>query len=132
MISRSSTLQFQSKQPRNLREIAQQMGVAHILEGSVQKVGSAVHVNVQLINAATDHHLWAESYDRTLENIFGVRVEIAQTVAETLKAKLSGAEEKALTQQSTQNPAAYDAYLRGLALRGEVEERANPEGARCV
>jgi len=121
VISRSSTLQFQSK-PRNLREIAQQLGVDHILEGSVQKVGDAVHVNVQLINAGTDAHLWAESYDRTLENIFGVEVEIAQTVAETLKAKLSGAEEKVLTQESTHVPAAYDAYLRGLALRNEVEQ----------
>ncbi len=121
VISRSSTLQYQSR-PRNLREIAQQLGVDHILEGSVQRIGDAVHVNVQLINAGTDAHLWAESYDRTLENIFGVEVEIAQTVAETLNAKLSGAEEKVLTEQSTNVPAAYDAYLRGLALRSEVEQ----------
>src|SRR5450432_3609930 len=79
VISRSSTRQYESK-PGNLREIAQQLGVANILEGSVQKAGTAVHVNVQLIKAVTDDHLWAESYDRTLENIFGVEGEIAQTV----------------------------------------------------
>ncbi len=114
VISRSSTKQYQAK-PGNLREIAQQLGVANILEGSVQKAGSAVHVNVQLIRAMTDDHLWAESYDRTLENIFGVEGEIAQAVADSLKAKLSGAEEKLLAQKLTSNPAAYDAYLRGMA-----------------
>jgi TolB-like protein/predicted Zn-dependent protease len=114
VISRSSTQQYQSK-PGNLREIAQQLGVANILEGSVQKAGTAVHVNVQLIKAVTDDHLWAESYDRTLENIFGVEGEIAQTVAEALKAKLTGAEEKVLAQEPTSNVAAYDAYLRGAA-----------------
>jgi TolB-like protein/Flp pilus assembly protein TadD len=114
VISRSSTQQYQSK-PGNLRLIAQELGVANILEGSVQKAGSAVHVNVQLIKAATDDHLWAESYDRTLENIFGVEGEIAQTVAEALKAKLTGAEKAVLTQKPTNNSAAYDAYLRGGA-----------------
>jgi TolB-like protein/predicted Zn-dependent protease len=114
VISRSSTKQYQSK-PGNLREIAQQLGVANILEGSVQKAGSAVHVNVQLIKAMTDDHLWAESYDRTLENIFGVEGEIAQAVAEALKAKLTGAEEKILAQKPTTNPEAYEAYLRGTS-----------------
>jgi TolB-like protein len=115
VISRSSTQQYASS-PANLREIAQQLGVAHILEGSVQKAGTAVHVNVQLIKAATDDHLWAESYDRTLENIFGVEGEIAQTVAEALKAKLTGAEQQLLVQKPTNIPAAYDAYLRGTAI----------------
>jgi TolB-like protein/Tfp pilus assembly protein PilF len=114
VISRSSTQQYQSR-PENLREIGQQLGVANILEGSVQKAGAAVHVNVQLIRAVTDDHLWAESYDRTLENIFGVEGEIAQNIAEALKAKLSGTEEKLLAQKPTNNPAAFDAYLRGLA-----------------
>ncbi len=114
VISRSSTKQYQAK-PGNLREIAQQLGVANILEGSVQKAGSAVHVNVQLIKAMTDDHLWAESYDRTLENIFGVEGEIAQAVADSLKAKLTGAEEKILAQKPTTNPAAYEAYLRGTS-----------------
>jgi TolB-like protein len=121
VISRSSTLQYQSK-PGNLREIGRQLGVANILEGSVQKAGAAVHVNVQLIKAVTDDHLWAESYDRTLENIFGVEGEIAQTVAEALKAKLTGAEEKVLAQKSTNNPAAYDAYLRGMEQYRQMEE----------
>jgi TolB-like protein len=112
VISRSSTQQYQSK-PGSLREIAQQLGVANLLEGSVQKVGNAAHINVQLIRVATDEHLWAESYDRTLDNIFGVEGEIAQTVAEALKAKLTGAEEKVLAQRPTTNAAAYDAYLRG-------------------
>lgn len=114
VISRSSTQQYQSK-PGNLREIARLLGVAHILEGSVQKVGPLVHVNVQLIKAATDEHLWAESYDRTLDNIFGVEGEIARLVAEALHAKLTGAEVKVLSQRPTTNPAAYDAYLRGQA-----------------
>jgi TolB-like protein len=119
VISRSSTKQYQSK-PGNLREIAQQLGVANILEGSVQKAGTAVHVNVQLIKAMTDDHLWAESYDRTLENIFGVEGEIAQAVAEALKAKLSGAEEKLLAQKPTTNAVAYDAYLHGQAAFAQV------------
>ena len=124
VISRSSTLQFQAR-PRSLREIAQQLGVANILEGSVQKAGNAVHVNVQLIKAATDEHLWAESYDRTLENIFGVEGEIAQMVAEALHAKLTGTEARVLAQKPTSNPAAYDAYLRGSAQsRQEGEEAA--------
>jgi TolB-like protein len=115
VISRSSTQQYASN-PGNLREVAQQLGVAHILEGSVQKAGAAVHINVQLITAATDDHLWAESYDRTLENIFGVEGEIAQTVAEALKAKLTGAEQQRLVEKPTNIPAAYEAYLRGTSV----------------
>jgi TolB-like protein len=128
VISRSSTKQYQAK-PGNLREIAQQLGVANILEGSVQKAGTAVHVNVQLIKAMTDDHLWAESYDRTLENIFGVEGEIAQAVAESLKAKLSGSEEKVLAQKPTSNSAAYDAYLRGVAQYWRSGSQAEQEEA---
>ncbi len=94
--------------------------MANILEGSVQKAAGQVHVNVQLISAATDEHLWAESYDRKLENIFGVEAEVATAVAEALKAKLTGAEQHALEQKPTNNPEAYDAYLRGIALYGEA------------
>ncbi|HEY4281972.1 MAG TPA: hypothetical protein VGM62_02835 [Chthoniobacterales bacterium] len=115
VISRSSTQQYQAK-PGNLRDVGQQLGVANILEGSVQRLGTAVHVNVQLIKAATDDHLWADSYDRTLENIFGVEGEIAQTVAEALKATLTGAEQKVLVEKPTNIPAAYDAYLRGTSV----------------
>jgi serine/threonine protein kinase/Tfp pilus assembly protein PilF len=117
VISRTSTQQYQSK-PANLREIAKQLGVANILEGSVQKVADQVRVNVQLINAQTDSHLWADTYDRNLTDIFGVESEIAKRIAESLQATLTGGEEQALTVKSTNNPEAYDAYLRGLALEG--------------
>ena len=113
VISRSSTKQYESK-PGNLREVGQQLGVANILEGSVQKAGDVVHINVQLIRAANDEHLWAESYNRKLNDIFAVQGEVAGAIAEALNAKLSGAEQKAITARPTENPAAYDAYLRGL------------------
>src|SRR6059036_1079201 len=115
VISRSSTQQYQSK-PRNLAEIAKQLGVTTILEGSVQKVADQVRVNVKLVNAQTDSHLWAESYDRKLTDIFGVESEIAKGIAEQLRAKLTGREEQALAVKPTNNPEAYDAYLRGLAF----------------
>src|SRR5213595_1507962 len=114
VISRNSTQQYAAR-PGNLSEIARQLGVVSILEGSVQKAGDQVHINVQLIRAATDEHLWAESYDRKLENIFGVEGEVATAVAEALRAKLTGAEQQALEQKPTNNPEAYDAYLHGLA-----------------
>jgi len=115
VISRTSTRQYQSK-PTNLSEIAKQLGVANIVEGSVQKAGDQVRVNVQLINAQTDSHLWADSYDRKLTDIFGVESEIAKRIAESLQAKLTGREEQALLVKPTNNPEAYDAYLHGLAL----------------
>jgi serine/threonine protein kinase/predicted Zn-dependent protease len=121
VISRTSTQRYQSK-PRNLAEIAKQLGVANILEGSVQKAADQVRVSVQLINAQTDSHLWADTYDRKLTDIFGVESEIAKRIAESLQAKLTGREEQALAVKPTNNPKAYDAYLRGLALeaRGAV------------
>jgi TolB-like protein/Tfp pilus assembly protein PilF len=115
VISRTSTQQYQSK-PRNLREIAKQLGVANIVEGSVQKAADQVRVNVQLVNAQTDSHLWADTYDRKLTDIFGVESEIAKRIAESLQAKLTGREEQALAVKPTNNPEAYDAYLRGLAF----------------
>jgi serine/threonine protein kinase len=115
VISRTSTRQYQSK-PANLREIARQLGVANILEGSVQKVNDQVRVNVQLINAQTDSHLWADTYDRKLTDIFGVESEIAKRIAESLQATLTGSEEQALAVKPTNNPEAYDAYLRGLVF----------------
>ena len=114
VISRTSTQQYAAR-PGNLSEIARQLGVANILEGSVQKAADKVHINAQLIRAATDEHLWAESYDRKLENIFGVESEVASAVAEALKAKLTGAEKQTLEQKPTDNAQAYDVYLRGLA-----------------
>ena len=115
VISRTSTQRYQSK-PGNLAEIAKQLGVTNILEGSVQKAGDQVRVNVQLLNAQTDSHLWAETYDRKLTDIFGVESEIAKAIAESLQAKLTGRDEQALAAKPTNNPEAYDAYLRGLAF----------------
>jgi TolB-like protein len=115
VISRTSTQKYKSA-PDNLREIGQQLGVANLLEGSVQKAGNAVHINVQLIKAATDGHVWAESYDRELQNIFGVESEVAGKIADALDAKLSSAEEKAVAVRPTNNVAAYDAYLHGRSI----------------
>jgi TolB-like protein/Tfp pilus assembly protein PilF len=112
--SRTSTQHYKSA-PENLPEIARQLGVAHILEGSVQKSGDAVRVNVQLIKAANDSHLWADTLDRKLTDIFSVESEIAKAVAEQLRAHLSGQEEQVIAAKPTDNPEAYDAYLRGLA-----------------
>src|SRR6266850_5402657 len=114
VISRTSTQRYQSR-PANVGEIAKQLGVANILEGSVQKVADQARVNVKLINAQTNSHLWADTYDRKLTDIFGVESEIAKRIAESLQAKLTGREEQARTVQPTNNPEAYDAYLRGLA-----------------
>ena len=114
VISRTSTQQYQSK-PGNLSEIAKQLGVAHIVEGSVQKSGDAVRVNVQLIKAANDSHLWADTFDRKLTDIFSVESEVAKAIAEQLRAKLTGQEEQVIAAKPTDNPEAYDAYLRGLA-----------------
>src|SRR3989440_4051836 len=120
VISRNSTQRYQSK-PGNLAEIAKQLGVANILEGSVQKAADQVRVNVQLVNVQTDSQLWAETYDRKLTDIFSVESEIAIRIAESLQAKLSPHEEQALAAKPTNNPEAYDAYLRGLAF----EARSN-------
>src|SRR5438046_7448351 len=119
VISRTSTQQYQGK-PRNLIEIAEQLGVANILEGSVQKVADQVRVNVQLVNAQTDSHLWAETYDRKLTDIFGVESEIARRIAESWQAKLTGREEQALAVKPTNIPEAYAAYIRGLAFEARA------------
>ena len=114
VISRTSTQHYKSA-PENLPEIAKQLGVAHILEGSVQKSGDAVRVNVQLIKATNDSHLWADTYDRKLTDIFSVESEVAKTIAEQLRAKLTGRELDVIAATPTANAEAYDAYLRGLA-----------------
>ena len=112
VISHTSTQRYKSS-PNDLPQIAKQLGVANILEGSVQKSQDQVRVNVQLINAATDAHLWADSFDRKLIDIFAVESEIAAKVADTLQAKLTGAEQHAISMQPTQNTEAYQLYLRG-------------------
>ena len=115
VISRTSTKQYESK-PGNLGEIAKQLGVTNILEGSVQKAANQVRVNVQLINAQTESHLWAETYDRNVTDILGLESGIAKAVAESLQAQLTGREEQSLAVKPTNNPEAYDAYLRGLSV----------------
>jgi TolB-like protein/integral membrane sensor domain MASE1/class 3 adenylate cyclase/predicted Zn-dependent protease len=114
VISRTSTQHYKSA-PENLPEIAKQLGVAHILEGRVQKSGDAVRVNVQLIRAANDSQLWADTFDRELTDIFSVESEVAKAIAEQLRAKLTGREEQEIAAKPTDNAEAYDAYLRGLA-----------------
>jgi TolB-like protein/tetratricopeptide (TPR) repeat protein/class 3 adenylate cyclase len=114
VISRTSTQHYKSA-PENLTEIAKQLGVAHVLEGSVQKSGGAVRVNVQLIKAANDSHLWADTFDRKLTDIFSVESEVAKAIAEQLRAHITGQEEQEIAAKPTDNPEAYDAYLRGLA-----------------
>jgi TolB-like protein/Tfp pilus assembly protein PilF len=112
VISRTSTQRFKSA-PSDLREIAKQLGVMHIVEGSVQKANDEVRVNVQLINAMTDAHLWADTYDRKLTDIFAVESEIAKTIADILQAKLSGSEKSAMSKKPTADPEAYQLYLKG-------------------
>src|SRR5947207_3204372 len=114
VISRTSTQHYKSA-PDNVPEIAQQLGAAHIVEGSVQKSGETVRVNVQLIKAANDSHLWADIFDRKLTDIFSVESDVAKAIAEQLRAHLSGPEEQVIAAKPTDNPEAYDAYLRGLA-----------------
>ena len=126
VISRTSTQRYQSK-PGNLAEIAKQLGVAHILEGSVQKAADQVRVNVQLVNAQTDFHLWAETYDRKLTDLFGVESEVAKAIADALQAKLTGGEQQALAAKPTNNSEAYDAYLRGLALEVRASSPTDSE-----
>ena len=114
VISRTST-QYYKSAPANLPEIAKQLGVANILEGSVQKSGDTVRVNVQLIKAANDTHFWADTFDRKLTDIFSVESEIAKAIADQLRVRLTGREEDTIAARPTENPGAYDAYLRGLA-----------------
>ncbi|MGE5212455.1 MAG: protein kinase domain-containing protein [Nitrospirota bacterium] len=130
VISRTSTQHYKSA-PENLPEIAKQLGVAHILEGSVQRSGDAVRVNVQLINAASDSHLWAETFDRKLTDIFSVESDVAKAIADQLRAKLSGREAQEIAAKPTDNPEAYDAYLRGLAYTLKtVDTPANADAAQ--
>jgi TolB-like protein/class 3 adenylate cyclase/Tfp pilus assembly protein PilF len=129
VISRTSTQHYKST-PENLPEIARQLGVAHILEGSVQKSGEAVRVNVQLIKAANDSHLWADTFDRKLTDIFSVESEVAKAIAEQLRAKLTGREEQVIAVKPTDNVEAYDAYLRGLAYSLKPTGPANVLGAQ--
>jgi len=117
VISRTSTAKYKSK-PEDLKTVSQQLGVANVLEGSVQKAADKVRVNVQLIDARADSHLWAKTYDRDLEDVFAIQSEVAQEIADSLKAKLSPAEATTLATAPTNDTAAYD-----LFLKGEFEQR---------
>ena len=116
VISRASVMQYKSGIARNLRKIGEELSVAHVVEGSVQRAGNKVRVNAQLIDARNDRHEWAENYDRPIDDAFAIQSEIAKAIAEQLNAKLSGAERKAIAEKPTQNATAYDAYLRGVAI----------------
>jgi TolB-like protein/Tfp pilus assembly protein PilF len=129
VISRTSTQHYKSA-PENLPEIARLLGVAHILEGSVQKSGDAVRVNVQLIKAANDSHLWADTFDRKLTDIFSVESEVAKAIADQLRVKLTGQEEQVIAVKPTENVEAYDIYLRGLAYSLKPLNTANSLGAQ--
>jgi TolB-like protein/Tfp pilus assembly protein PilF len=131
VISRTSVMQYKSGVARNLREIGQQLGVAHLLEGSVQRAANKVRVNAQLLDARTDAHLWAQTYDRDLADVFAIQSEIAKAIADQLQAKLSPNEKKAIEQPPTTDLAAFDLYSRaktlvltaGLSATGEPDER---------
>src|SRR5678810_826528 len=116
VISRTSVMQYKNLATRNLREIAQQLGVAHVLEGSVQRTGNRVRVSAQLIDARTDMHLWAEHYDRDLADVFAIQSEIAKTIADQLQDKLSPNEKKAIEQPPTTDLAAFDLYSRAKSI----------------
>jgi TolB-like protein/class 3 adenylate cyclase/Tfp pilus assembly protein PilF len=116
VISRTSVMQYKSGVARNLREIAQQLGVTHVLEGSVQRAGNKVRVNAQLINARTDAHEWADNYDRPVDDVFAIQSEIAKAIADQLQAKLSPGEKAAIEQRPTADVTAFDLYSRGKSL----------------
>jgi TolB-like protein/class 3 adenylate cyclase/Flp pilus assembly protein TadD len=116
VISRTSVMQYRTPRARNLREIARQLGVAHMVEGSVQRAGNRIRVNAQLIDARTDAHLWAQIYDRDLADVFAIQSEIARTIADQLQAKLSSKEEAALDIKPTEDLAAYDLYLKATEI----------------
>jgi eukaryotic-like serine/threonine-protein kinase len=124
VISRTSTQKYKSN-PSNLRDIARQLGVANICEGSVQKAADQVRITVQLINATTDAHLWGETYDRKLLDTFQVESDIAEKIASTLEAKLSGKEKAAINARGTDNAQAYETYLRARALNNSQSDADN-------
>ena len=130
VISRTSTQHYKSA-PENLPEIGRQLGVAHILEGSVQESGNTVRLNVQLIKAANDSHLWADTFDRKLTDIFSVESDVAKAIADQLQAHLSGQEQQVIAAKPTDNSEAYDAYLRGgVYLRKTADTAANALAAQ--
>ena len=116
VISRASVMQYKTGIARNLRKIGEELGVAHVVEGSVQRAANKVRVNAQLIDARTDAHLWAQTYDRDLADVFAIQSEIAKAIADQLQAKLSPNEKKAIEQPPTTDLAAFDLYSRAKSL----------------
>jgi hypothetical protein len=117
-------MQYKSGVERDLRKIGKERGVANVLEGTVQRSGNRVRINAQLVDARNDAHLWAQTYDRDLEDVFAIQSEIAKTIADQLRAKLSPAEENAIEQRPTADLRAYDLYLRAQAIELLVKDTA--------
>jgi adenylate cyclase len=134
VISRTSVMQYKSGAPRNLREIGQQLGVAHVVEGSVQRAANKVRVIAQLIDARNDAHLWAQTYDRDLADVFAIQSEIAKAIADQLQAKLSPNEKKAIEQPPTTDLAAFDLYSRAksLVLTAGFSATSNPDLRKAI
>jgi serine/threonine-protein kinase len=134
VISRTSVIQYKTAGARNLREIGQQLGVAHLLEGSVQRAGKRVRVNAQLLDARTDAHLWAQTYDRDLADVFAIQSEIAKAIADQLQAKLSPNEKKAIEQPPTTDLAAFDLYSRAdsLVLMADTSMTRDPDLRKAI
>jgi TolB-like protein/class 3 adenylate cyclase len=129
VISRTSVMQYKTVRARNLREIGRQLGVAHVLEGSVQRAANRIRVNAQLIDARTDAHLWAQTYDRDLADVFAIQSEIAQTIADQLQARMSPSEKAAIAQPPTTDPVAQRLYAEALQLS---ELASNPGGKEAL
>jgi TolB-like protein/class 3 adenylate cyclase len=132
VISRTSVMQYKVPRARNLREIGRQLGVAHVLEGSVQRAGNRIRINAQLIDARTDAHLWAQTYDRELADVFAIQSEIARAIADQLQAKLSAKEEAALDSKPTDNVAAYDLFLQAAQIGRNRASSIGSGGAEDV
>jgi len=134
VISRTSVMQYKSSAPRNLREIGQQLGVAHVVEGSVQRAANKIRVNAQLIDARTDAHLWAQTYDRDLADVFAIQSEIAKAIADQLQAKLSPNEKKAIERPPTTDLAAFDLYsrARSLLLTAGFSATSEPDERKAI
>ena len=128
VISRTSVMQYRNAAARNLREIGHQLGVAHVLEGSVQRAANKIRINAQLIDARSDAHLWAQTYDRDLADVFAIQSEIAQTIAEQLKAHLSPSEKAAMTEAPTKDLVAFDLFRRARALDDQVNDPEARQG----
>ena len=134
VISRTSVMQYKSGIARNLRKISEELGVAHVLEGSVQRAANKIRVNAQLIDARNDAHLWAQTYDRDLADVFAIQSEIAKAIADQLQAKLSPSEKKAIEQPPTSDLAAFDLYSRAksLLLTARFSTTGDPDVRKAI